>query len=329
MQTRCPACQTLYRIDEDVLKRAGGQARCFRCDTVFDAYSNPASGPEQEPAHANTPLADDAATPGHADSPDGTDTDSEALSELSALADLPEVPEANGFSPQDALDLSDLAETLRRPASRLFDESFNLDLNSDNSDRDLAESPPFEIPDDLPDIQPAEREILSAERTLAEPRATHPARAVLPLIGAALLSLLAVGQLAWFNQDQVLATPAGYALVQGLCSLVGCTPPPRRAPSRFSVLERNIAPEPEQPGVLAMRVSFRNDADFPQPLPDIQLSLYDSEEKLLARRLLHPRESLFPAPADDTQVAPGSTVRVDLQLEDPGRRATGFKLEFL
>ena len=106
-------------------------------------------------------------------------------------------------------------------------------------------------------------------------------------------------------------------------------PRARRAPSRYIVLERSIGPVEGQPGVLAMHLSFRNTAEFSQPLPDIQLSLYDSEQRLMARRRLHPDEYLFPAPAGGFLVDSGEQVRVNLKLEDPGRRAVGFRLEFL
>lgn len=35
--TRCPACQTLFRVVPDQLRISGGWVRCGRCDEVFDA----------------------------------------------------------------------------------------------------------------------------------------------------------------------------------------------------------------------------------------------------------------------------------------------------
>jgi predicted Zn finger-like uncharacterized protein len=328
MQTRCPACQTLYRIDEDVLKRAGGQARCFRCDTVFNAYDHPASGPEPQ-----EPLPADEAVEEQGVASLGMDTDSE----LSALADLPEVPEASGLAGpadvQEPLDIPDMIDSLHSRHTTPHDAVPDLEPGSSvDTPRQSAEPDddlPFDMPADLPDIEPAEQEILSSDKVLPQQASPHKLRSWLGSLAALALTLTAFGQLAWFNRTAVLATPAGYTLAQGLCTLLDCTPPPRRAPSRFKILERNIVPAPHQQGVLAMRLSFSNGADFPQPLPDLQLSLYDNEEKLLARRRLHPREYLFPAPSDGTLVEPGATVVVDLQLEDPGRRASGFKLEFL
>ncbi len=40
MLTRCPHCRTLYRIRAEQHKTAGGQARCCRCDRVFNIREN-------------------------------------------------------------------------------------------------------------------------------------------------------------------------------------------------------------------------------------------------------------------------------------------------
>src|SRR5690606_15747085 len=37
--TRCPSCETTFRITDRALHKAGGQVRCGRCSCVFDAYS--------------------------------------------------------------------------------------------------------------------------------------------------------------------------------------------------------------------------------------------------------------------------------------------------
>src|SRR5690606_39817582 len=37
--TRCPECDTTFRITADALRKADGQVRCGRCACVFDAYT--------------------------------------------------------------------------------------------------------------------------------------------------------------------------------------------------------------------------------------------------------------------------------------------------
>src|SRR5688572_20066104 len=37
--TRCPECETTFRVTDETLKKANGQVRCGRCASVFNAYT--------------------------------------------------------------------------------------------------------------------------------------------------------------------------------------------------------------------------------------------------------------------------------------------------
>ena len=39
LYTRCPGCQTTFRLSADTLRVANGAVRCGNCATVFSAYS--------------------------------------------------------------------------------------------------------------------------------------------------------------------------------------------------------------------------------------------------------------------------------------------------
>jgi len=69
MYTRCPHCDTYFRVTREQLQISSGQVRCGRCERVFDAFATLSSqlpapppslqgvvsgdtpGPESEPAH--------------------------------------------------------------------------------------------------------------------------------------------------------------------------------------------------------------------------------------------------------------------------------------
>ncbi len=54
--TRCPACQTTFRITVDVLRKADGEVRCGRCDSIFHAFDGlPKRQPESP--QATEPVA--------------------------------------------------------------------------------------------------------------------------------------------------------------------------------------------------------------------------------------------------------------------------------
>ncbi len=69
MLTRCPGCQTIFRIREDQLSMADGLAHCYRCEQVFNARENilaePATEKPSQPteapefAHQNSDIEHD------------------------------------------------------------------------------------------------------------------------------------------------------------------------------------------------------------------------------------------------------------------------------
>ena len=52
--TRCPECDTTYRVTEETLKKASGQVRCGRCATVFNANAE-LQETNSDPAEADAP----------------------------------------------------------------------------------------------------------------------------------------------------------------------------------------------------------------------------------------------------------------------------------
>lgn len=59
MYTRCPHCDTVYRVTPQQLQASSGQVRCGRCRTQFDAFSTLTStlpGAPGAPASASTPA---------------------------------------------------------------------------------------------------------------------------------------------------------------------------------------------------------------------------------------------------------------------------------
>jgi predicted Zn finger-like uncharacterized protein len=57
MVTRCPACETLFRVTPQQLQAHRGQVRCGRCMTVFDGFKALATLPDQETLESATSRA--------------------------------------------------------------------------------------------------------------------------------------------------------------------------------------------------------------------------------------------------------------------------------
>lgn len=202
------------------------------------------------------------------------------------------------------------------PSADIDDLDLILDVGPE-PDTDL----PFEVPDDLPTLEPADHDPKGSGDNDRTSRHTRWWQG--PLL---LLLIVALGmQLAWFHRDTLLRRPQA----QPLCQWLDCSVAHRSDPTAFSVIERQLGADPAFPGALSLQIRFRNTAPYAQPLPRLQLSLYDNSGDTLARRLFSVDEYLFPSPGKNTLAAPQEVFTIELLLEDPGTRASGFKIDFL
>jgi len=183
---------------------------------------------------------------------------------------------------------------------------------------------PFDIPDNLPEIQPTETVPLSLEETL-ENTANGRRGTFGWSLAILLLSLLALGQLGWFGRDHLLRHPAGRQLLESACSLLPCQLPPRHEPEKLQVVSRAITSHPDKADALLVSLTLRNDGDFAQAWPQLELSLLDDNGGLVARRSFRPEEYRN---TTGGLLQPGIPETLRLELADPGDRVVGFQFDF-
>jgi predicted Zn finger-like uncharacterized protein len=182
---------------------------------------------------------------------------------------------------------------------------------------------PFDVPRDLPAIEPSGSIPLTAKDTL-HPAQTTPTPWWQKLLLALLLVTLLL-QLAWLRRDLWVYLP----LTSQVCAWLNCNPPRQDHPELYRVVDRDMRALPGPPPALRLNLSFSNEARFSQALPRLQLSLLDSNGSLVARRLLQPAQYL-PASWSGPPVAlPKEVVTIQLEFEDPGPRVRSFAFDFL
>ncbi|KFN42421.1 DUF3426 domain-containing protein [Arenimonas oryziterrae] len=144
----------------------------------------------------------------------------------------------------------------------------------------------------------------------------------LPWLVLALLIQIAVADRARFAAD-----PLWRPRIQALCDFLRCELPAWHEPDAFHVTSREIRPHPSVPGVLLVSASFRNDAAFPQPWPQLELSLSNLDGDALGLRRFSPHEYLGSEPTT-MQIASGQSASITLEVLDPGKRAVSFNFGF-
>lgn len=147
------------------------------------------------------------------------------------------------------------------------------------------------------------------------------------LAAAALLALLLAGQLAFqFRGTISLAMPSLQPALAALSGIIGSEIPlPRRA-DLLTIEASDLQSEPGRSSLLTLQVTLRNQARYAQAYPAIELTLTDTKDKVIARRVLLPEEYLPPATLETQSFAAASDIDVLLRLETQSIEAAGYRL---
>ena len=347
MQTECPHCHTLFRVNEEQLQAADGQVRCGKCNTVFTAEVMPT---------AETVLIE----------PD----ESELLVDEIAIDELEEVEiEVGELTIPDTISSPEIeASELESDALELpIDESEQPNLRLINSDNVIPGEDEIEIEVDFyPDLTESQIGALSLNRpheaanqpnlattTTDEsddpipvllnedssyaPDQLYPELENAPLsspagntgyiIAAIVLILLFIGQSTYLLRDH-LAERGLRPVMERFCQHLNCELALARAPDSIILKRREIRSHPNIKNALSVTATIVNQADFRQAYPILQIQFQNIEGQLVAGRDFLPGEYL----PDDVQIksgiAPHTPVNIALELVDPGEKAINFLFIF-
>ncbi len=148
------------------------------------------------------------------------------------------------------------------------------------------------------------------------------------IAGCAALAALLVVQLAWANRATITADEALRPWLSRLCATLSCTLPPLKDVSKLALLSRDIRPHPSVPGALILSAMVRNDAHFTQPFPMIRIALSDLDDNRVAMRRFLPAEYVADPTTRAAGLAPGASIAVAFEVEDPGKNAVAFEFGF-
>ena len=146
---------------------------------------------------------------------------------------------------------------------------------------------------------------------------------------AAIVGLGVLLGVQWLLADRArLATdPAWRPIVARTCAVLRCSLPPWREPAAFALLERDVRPHPQRADTLRITASFRNNAAWPQPWPEVVLTLSDIDGRPLGTRAFAAAEYLGQAP-DAALVESGAGAVIRMDVREPGPGAVAFMFDF-
>ena len=154
-----------------------------------------------------------------------------------------------------------------------------------------------------------------------------PRRTGLWLCLSLLLLCLFAFQAAYaFRGELMVLLPHSRLYYQQVCEWLGCTVPLPRQASYLHIEASDLkAPDPARPGEIELLVAVRNRAPVEQDYPALELTLTDSQEQTIARRVFLPAEYLqWLASADGLKA--GAELAIRLFLDTGELRAAGYRL---
>lgn len=327
--TSCPNCGTMFRVVPDQLKISEGWVRCGHCSEVFDAskhlsdesvlvepelaqhaprptgMATPSAevapeareAPPAEPPVRPTPPPARAASES-TDPSDFFGEDSHVALEPSPL-DAPFV-----FRPAEVLGLRDSQIPEPGEESQMLPEDFDFD-RAGREDEDL---------EDVSFVRQARRKAFWS----------RPGMRLALAFGGVLLAALLTLQVAYQDRDRLaLSSPGMRPLLEAMCAVLGCT---LTAPRQIeSVVIETSGFNRLRDDTYRLSFTLRNTAPVAVAAPAMELTITDSQDQTIARRVLTPAElganpAVIPATSDWSR-----SVGISLATTG-GARVAGYRL---
>jgi predicted Zn finger-like uncharacterized protein len=114
--------------------------------------------------------------------------------------------------------------------------------------------------------------------------------------------------------------------LESMCAYAQCTVPWAREDALLKLEESELLEVPGKPNEIALGARIRNLATVAQEYPHLELTLTDLTGQAAARRVLRPTDYLGRPLVPGEVIAPGVEVAVQLRLETPRIKATGYEL---
>jgi len=345
MRTRCPVCSTVFRVTSEQLRLKAGKVRCGHCQAVFNAFEE--FLPERPTVEAvSTPAEID-----QAESPpeDFAESPAPSLVEPEYSAPVEEEPESvtQEFQPEviaEGVLIEAVAEeddsVPEKPLEALSEKSV-LSLEAPMSAEEQAESPSPRLETPEESTSAAREAGLVAARELTDAPGYNrwaagtltgsalggfeggaPHRAVWPFVLAALLLIVVLlGQLFYhFRTDLVQRWPSAVPIFEFAAVDV---PLPRN--SELVAIETSDLQSDNARGLFILQATLHNRANYAQAWPALELTLTDTSDTVVSRRVLMAPDYLPPATDPAAFPANGETA-VKLWIEAKNIGAAGYRL---
>jgi len=205
----------------------------------------------------------------------------------------------------------------------------------------LEETPPQTTPATSEDAPPPETLATEgndafvaemwADETATTISFTKPPPARWPIVawsvGALALALLLVAQATYvFRMELALLQPDWRPTLVGWCVALGCELPLPHKPDLVGIESSDLHPDPQAKDLLVLAATIKNRAPYAQAYPHLELTLTDTRDQALARRVILPADYVVGNDGLRAGLAQNADLAVNLWLDATSIPATGYRL---
>ncbi len=288
--TKCPHCQTLFRIQQEHLAAAGGEVRCGVCYKVFDAENEGLSYSQGEGSPARETFAEH-----HKSSTERSHEQEEVTTYDEEIIDTSPEPEPDPLQALAAASI-DLAEIEDAPS---LDDINQLNVNR------------------------------SSINDIVAPAASHSKGPLLTWGAFSLLAIaLLFSQWLYFNFEKNAQQPKWRSLYTTVCETLGCQLPQYKNISSIKTERLAIKTHPEYSNVLIVDMIISNSAKHSQPLPLLNMTFFSLNGEPLAQRLFQPNEYLGQQLQLLSKMPSQTPIHLSFAILDPGSDAVNYSVNF-
>lgn len=279
LTTRCPSCHTLFRVVQDQLRISEGWVRCGQCSEIFDAATALVDADVEQPVSAEPPLEAQGFF-----SPEQESVDHVEIP-LDGPADLPArvAPLSLEFG---ALDAPPEAVVVTPGAEPLTEETGTNEVAKPVQGQEPAQQAVVGYePEQV--MAPARPSFL---REMPKPSPWHRGwvRVLLSMVTVTLLAALG-GQVAVQERDRVAAMfPEARPVLSWMCEQAGCVVGALRRIE--SVVVEGSSFNKTRGDNYRLSLVLKNTSALDIALPALELTLTDSQDQAVMRRVLLPSD---------------------------------------
>jgi predicted Zn finger-like uncharacterized protein len=328
LKTTCPSCATTFRVTPAQLAVRAGKVRCGKCQSIFNAIDqllDRHAAPPSDTSLAGLRPTDSENSPASRDVPETKKPlDFFITDDLESNPDISGTPDAAGGQFMSESEIQLTPPTPPIPLDPVADADDARHAQALASTLTLAS--PLTMPRATTEIPGYSKWTEGAFNSPTSFHDAKPARWPFTLV-AVLLGFALVGQLVFhFRTAIASAAPSLRPPLEVLSQLLGTDIPLPRHVELISIETSDLQVDPKQSSLLALQATLRNRAAHDQAYPALQLSLTDTQDSVIVRRVFSPGEYLSPQNLSPLIFTTNAEVSVRLWIEAKETAAAGYRL---